>query len=118
MSFGLGLWQASGHLDFYPNGGRIMSGCQKGIMSHVKEENGNLAYALRRTIGCNHIRSYEYFTDSIFATDCHFVGMECESWEKFVQGLCPGCTDDMSHCDLMGFYAFSNLNGTKPKRQE
>jgi pancreatic triacylglycerol lipase len=22
MSFGLGLWQKSGHLDFYPNGGR------------------------------------------------------------------------------------------------
>jgi hypothetical protein len=37
MSFGLGMWQKCGHLDFYPNGGRIMAGCKKGVMSHVME---------------------------------------------------------------------------------
>ena len=90
MSFGLGLWQKSGHLDFYPNGGRIMAGCKKGVMSHVAEENGNLAYALRRVLSCNHIRAYEYFIDSIKADHCQFVGVECTSWEDFIGGLCPG----------------------------
>ena len=29
------MWQSCGHLDFYPNGGRIMAGCEKGIMNHI-----------------------------------------------------------------------------------
>ena len=37
MSFGLGMWQPCGHLDFYPNGGRIMAGCEKGVMNHIAE---------------------------------------------------------------------------------
>ena len=37
MSAGLGMWQTCGHLDFYPNGGRIMAGCEKGIMDHIAE---------------------------------------------------------------------------------
>ena len=118
MSFGLGLWQKSGHLDFYPNGGRIMAGCQKGLMNHVHEENGNLAYALRRALSCNHIRAYEYFIDSISPLNCQFVGIECKSWENFVSGQCPGCNEKMTNCDLMGFYAFSNLNGSKPVRRK
>ena len=35
---GLGMWQSCGHLDFYPNGGRIMAGCEKGIMNHIAGE--------------------------------------------------------------------------------
>ena len=68
----------------------FISGCQNGIMNHVAEEKGNLAYALRRVLSCNHIRAYEYFIDSINAENCHFVGVECESWDDFVGGLCPG----------------------------
>ena len=37
MSAGLGMWQTCGHLDFYPNGGRIMAGGEKGIMDHIAE---------------------------------------------------------------------------------
>ena len=94
---GLGMWQSCGHLDFYPNGGRIMAGCEKGIMNHIAgmcvefgfffsclftffnfiflEEKGNLAYALRRTLSCNHIRAYEYFIDSIKSENCQFIGI-------------------------------------------
>ena len=54
------------------------------------QEKGNLAYALRRTLSCNHIRAYEYFIDSIKTEDCQFIGIECESWQEFVEGKCPG----------------------------
>ena len=39
------------------------------------EEKGNLAYALRRTLSCNHIRAYEYFIDSIKSENCQFIGI-------------------------------------------
>ena len=37
LNFGLGLWQQSGHLDFYPNGGKTMSGCKKGLAGSMLE---------------------------------------------------------------------------------
>ena len=86
MSFGLGMWQRCGHSDFYPNGGLIMSGCEEGIMSHVAEEKGNWAYALRRILSCNHIRAYEYFIDSINPKTCQMIAVECDSWENFQNG--------------------------------
>ena len=77
------------------------------------EEKGNLAYALRRTLSCNHIRAYEYFIDSIKSENCQFIGIgknhtirihsitflmnyfiyfilfiECDSWKDFVAGEC------------------------------
>ena len=116
MSSGLGMWQPCGHLDFYPNGGKIMAGCEKGVMAHVNEEKGNLPYALRRLLSCNHIRAYEYFIDSINRDGCQFIGVECESWDSFVEGECPGCRKDMDNCDEMGFHAFAKLNGARPNR--
>jgi pancreatic triacylglycerol lipase len=37
LSGGLGVWQPCGHLDFYPNGGRSMAGCNKGIALALQE---------------------------------------------------------------------------------
>ena len=117
MSFGLGMWQRCGHSDFYPNGGLVMSGCEDGIMSHVAEEKGNWAYALRRILSCNHIRAYEYFIDSINPKTCQMIGMECDTWENFQNGQCQNCQENMGNCDLLGFYAFAYLNGTKASKR-
>ncbi len=37
MSAGAGLWQPSGHLDFYPNGGVMMKGCDRTFMGSLKQ---------------------------------------------------------------------------------
>ena len=89
-------------------------------------------------MSCNHIRAYEYFIDSIGYDNCMFIGIECDSWKNFVEGKCSryvvqlhsklylaisivyfySCAEDMSNCGIMGFYAFSNLNGSIPKRHK
>ena len=89
MSLGLGMWEACGHKDFYPNGGRVMAGCDTGVAGAILQENGNLAYTLRRLLSCNHIRAYEFFTESI-NSDCQFIGVECGSWLEFYNGQCDG----------------------------
>lgn len=42
-----------GHQDFYPNGGKDMPGCEKTIQNVVD------------SVFCDHIRSVEYFTNTI-----------------------------------------------------
>lgn len=37
---GLGMSQKVGHLDFFPNGGEQMPGCQKNILSSIVDING------------------------------------------------------------------------------
>ena len=66
-----------------------MSGCDRSIMHSLEEEHGNMAYAFRRLVGCNHFRAYEYFTESI-NTKCPFIGVECPSWREFASGVCNG----------------------------
>lgn len=46
---------------------------------------------IRHMLGCNHIRSYQYFTESINTGSCYFVGTECGSWEEFQNGSCFDC---------------------------
>ena len=73
------------------------------------EESGNLAYAFRRLISCNHIRAYEYFTESI-NSKCPFMAVECSSWEDFIEGHCNGCTSDGDK--LKGIKSMSTTNRT------
>ena len=37
---GFGMSQKVGHLDFYPNGGKEMPGCQKNTLSTIVDVNG------------------------------------------------------------------------------
>ncbi|XP_045130543.1 pancreatic triacylglycerol lipase-like, partial [Portunus trituberculatus] len=110
LTGGLGMLQPSGHYDFYPNGGITMPGCGAHLGESLVKEQGNIPYdpysetlcslttekidhvfkRIRRFIGCNHIRSYEYFTESINAV-CPFLGIECPSWESYQLGACWSC---------------------------
>ncbi|XP_047498306.1 pancreatic triacylglycerol lipase-like isoform X1 [Penaeus chinensis] len=110
---GLGLQQPAGHFDFYPNGGIRMPGCGAHFLESVAKEQGNIPYGLRRFIGCNHIRSYEYFTESINSA-CPFMAIECPSWEAYWKGLCWECGPDWHRCARMGAHADSYMNYSQP----
>ncbi|XP_033610214.1 pancreatic triacylglycerol lipase isoform X2 [Cryptotermes secundus] len=91
ISGGLGILQPVGHVDFYPNGGIEQPGCRGGVMSYMAKESGSFYRGIRHMLGCNHIRSYQYFTESINPGSCYFMGTECDSWEEFQNGSCFDC---------------------------
>lgn len=64
----LGLKEAVGHNDFYPNGGSSMPGC--GIIN----------------VGCSHSRSYDYFANSIDNT--FFQANQCASVDEATSNKC------------------------------
>ncbi|XP_035211608.1 pancreatic triacylglycerol lipase-like isoform X2 [Stegodyphus dumicola] len=101
---GLGMIQDCGHVDFYPNGGKRQPGCNQNVVGAIEKE-GDLLYGIRRFIGCNHIRAYEFFTESV-NSDCPFYGYVCDNYENFSVGKCPWvCGPDVSLCAPMGLKA-------------
>lgn len=54
---------------------------------------------IRRFLGCDHIRSYEYFTESI-QSSCPFMAFSCNSWQDFVDSTCI-----ITQHNKMGFHA-------------
>ncbi|XP_011332428.1 uncharacterized protein LOC105276481 isoform X2 [Ooceraea biroi] len=87
-----GQFEASGHIDFYVNGGVNQPGC----WGH-----GN-------PFGCSHHRSTEYFAESI-NTKIGFWGWPCSGFLTYLLGLCPPrfpavlMGDDVNR-DYRGFY--------------
>lgn len=90
-----------GHVDYYLNGGFEQAGCIGSAHARVQEEE-SLSDGVASYIGCNHQRSHAVFTESILSR-CQFLGVLCESWEKYLQGLCWGC--ESGYCSTMGFHA-------------
>nr|XP_006978541.2 pancreatic lipase-related protein 2 [Peromyscus maniculatus bairdii] len=86
---GFGTSQKSGHLDFFPNGGKEMPGCQKNILSTIVDING-IWEGTQNFAACNHLRSYKYYASSILNPD-GFLGYPCTSYEEFQQVLEAGC---------------------------
>ncbi|XP_014218707.1 pancreatic lipase-related protein 2-like isoform X2 [Copidosoma floridanum] len=102
ISGGLGISQPVAHVDFYPNGGRNQPGCNEGVLNSITLEKGSFFRGIKRFLGCNHIRSYEYFIESI-NTACPYLAVPCASWERFLNGSCFDCADQ--HCHRFGFNA-------------
>ncbi|KAM5243672.1 pancreatic lipase-related protein 2-like [Hipposideros larvatus] len=98
---GFGMSQKVGHLDFYPNGGRQMPGCQKNILSTIIDING-LWEGTRDFAACNHLRSYKYYASSILNPD-GFLGYPCASYNEFEEKSCFPCPAE--GCPKMGHYA-------------
>ncbi|KAI5945994.1 Pancreatic lipase-related protein 2 [Manis javanica] len=98
---GFGMSQKVGHLDFYPNGGKQMPGCQKNILSTIVDING-LWEGTRDFVACNHLRSYKYYSSSILNPD-GFLGYPCASYQEFQESSCFPCPAE--GCPKMGHYA-------------
>ncbi|CAG7823018.1 unnamed protein product, partial [Allacma fusca] len=84
---GLGTIEPSGHVDFYPNNGKDQPGCKDGVYQSILQEDGSLISGLKRFIGCDHIRAYEYFTESI-RSPCSFMSFACSSYDDFISSSC------------------------------
>ncbi|KAM5272342.1 pancreatic triacylglycerol lipase [Ctenodactylus gundi] len=100
-NLGFGMSQTAGHLDFFPNGGLEMPGCQKNILSQIVDIDGIWA-GTRNFAACNHLRSYKYYTDSI-VNPTGFAGFSCSSYSLFSENGCFPCAS--GGCPQMGHYA-------------
>ncbi|XP_025414335.1 uncharacterized protein LOC112686331 isoform X2 [Sipha flava] len=99
---GLGAWQPMGHVDYYPNGGRMQKGCSNLFVGAVTDIIWSAPEVYGRSL-CNHRRAYKFFTDSV-SPGCAFPAVPCESYEKFLEGECFPCKDK-SKCGNMGYHS-------------
>lgn len=105
---GLGAAQPLGHVDFYPNGGRVQHGCSNLFVGAVSDL--VLPWAGASPEGrslCNHRRAYKFFTDSV-SPKCHFPAFPCTDYDTFLEGRCFPCDGD-HRCGNMGYYADRSL---------
>ncbi|XP_013422181.1 pancreatic lipase-related protein 2 [Lingula anatina] len=107
LSLGLGLDQAVGHVDFYPNSGADQPGCDNSFWSKLGGTIWNAAlldkYGVEAAIGCSHTRAIEFFTESINSR-CPFTAYPCKDYETFQTGSClKSCQD--GDCVRMGYHA-------------
>lgn len=102
---GLGSWQPMGDVDFYPNGGRMQSGCSNIFLGAVTDIIWSSTLEGRSL--CNHRRAYKLFTDSV-SPKCRFPAFPCHrGYDGLIKGDCFPCGPENSDrpCGDMGFYS-------------
>lgn len=112
---GLGMPNPIGHLDFYPNGGFNNPGCDASVDWYINQEQGSFFNGVQQFLSCNHLRSYQYMTESILSP-CDFTAVTCDSYEEFKEGRCFECDGKDGHyCFKFGFQSqnsYRKLMGT------
>lgn len=97
-NFRIGLNQSVGHVDFYPNGGTVQTGCKdapKIIPTNYLE-----------VITCSHYKATDLFIESLVNKTCKFTSYGCESWEEFTSGNCTKRVRQ-NETGLLGFYSYT-----------
>lgn len=91
---GIGINQALGHVDFWPNGGDYQPGCKQRVLEMLVDSH------------CDHQRAIWYYIQSLWAEDdAKRFAVRCSSYEAYLSGDCTGCQGPMgvgSGCALMG----------------
>jgi pancreatic triacylglycerol lipase len=103
---GLGLMQALGHVDFYPNGGLNQPSCPEVPGKLLGAIFGGLTLDVataEQSLACSHISSITYYTESITDKSCKFTAYPCSSKEDFNAGKCVNC--GTNGCNRMGYYS-------------
>ncbi|XP_039208152.1 pancreatic lipase-related protein 2-like isoform X1 [Crotalus tigris] len=104
---GLGMFNATGDMDFYPNGGKFMVGCNAREQDQKQEE-------IRLVGNCHHSRSHEYYKYSILYPS-GFLAYPCKSYKSFQAGNCFPCPTE--GCPVMGHYADQSHDKLKKSNQ-
>ncbi|XP_056388247.1 pancreatic lipase-related protein 2-like [Hyla sarda] len=102
-SVGLGMTTLIGHKDFFPNGGKRMTGCAGSQILDLGDS-VNLVGAARDVVCCSHVASYHMFTSSIRNPE-GFTGYSASTYSSFQEGAGFPCSGDS--CSLMGYYTKS-----------
>ena len=103
MRGGLGSYTPMGHVDFYPNGGRVQAGCSSLLLGALTDILSGKWNSL-----CNHRRAFKFFIDSVRSRSCSFPAFSCESFENFLKGNCFTCGPEGKQCSNMGYYAYQS----------
>ncbi|XP_073451697.1 pancreatic lipase-related protein 2-like [Aquarana catesbeiana] len=103
---GFGMKQTVGNVDFFPNGGERMPGCDK--ISLRFEELDNMISELHEKVFCNHQMSVKFFTGSVLKPD-GLIGYPASSYSTFQEGSGFPCTK--ISCAFMGYKADEYLLG-------
>ncbi|KAL1467903.1 hypothetical protein MTO96_005678 [Rhipicephalus appendiculatus] len=116
-SEGMGMWDPVGHVDFYPNGGEYMPGCDS-VNRVWKIFTHGLIKGVRDVVSCNHQRAVKYMLESIWNQDCLPLAYECPSIEAYEKGQCSDCGADGSKCAAMGERAiqWKRFKKSEPRR--
>ncbi|KAM7072687.1 pancreatic lipase-related protein 3 isoform 1-T1 [Molossus nigricans] len=114
FEFGAGTINACGHLDFYPNGGKHMPGCEDLVTPLLKFDFSAYKEEVASFFDCNHARSHRFYMESILNPDA-FIAYPCRSYESFKAGNCFRCPKE--GCPTMGHFADRfHLKNKKPNR--
>ncbi|KAL1116715.1 hypothetical protein AAG570_005187 [Ranatra chinensis] len=111
---GLGMDEPVGHVDFYPNSGNSQPGCEKVMSKYGNQENSSIIEVFREHVGCDHVRSYQYYNESIMSS-CQFLAVECDSWDNFTRGHCFGCRGPLVCNTNIDSLILTESNLSKPK---
>ncbi|XP_077981911.1 inactive pancreatic lipase-related protein 1-like [Glandiceps talaboti] len=109
ITWGFGIREAIGHVDFYPNGGHVQPGCDQGVVDRVDFDDG-LYEGGKDFVACNHFRATHFFNVSINFPSPLFQAYPCPDEESFDDGKCMSCGTD--GCSYMGFYSTENMPAT------
>ncbi|XP_041360272.1 inactive pancreatic lipase-related protein 1-like [Gigantopelta aegis] len=96
---GLGIKMASGHVDFYVNGGVNQPGCPNDLSQLIQHLFSG--HSLIYTFACSHMRAIYLFTESINSR-CQFKASPCPQNVSISSTTCNSCHSD---CVRMGYYA-------------
>ncbi|XP_033111044.1 inactive pancreatic lipase-related protein 1-like [Anneissia japonica] len=83
-NIGYGIFMQVGHMDFYVNGGTDQPGCDQGLVGNIITSGGIYDGGVQY-VACNHVRSYEYFTESI-NSKCKFTSYDCTNYGQGEKG--------------------------------
>ena len=90
LSIQIYAYYPQGHVDFYPNGGKIQHGCSNLFLGAVTDIIWTSSKENEGRSLCNHRRAYKFFIDSV-APRCLFPAFPCESYESYLKGNCFHC---------------------------
>lgn len=89
-----GSMESMGHIDFYINNAGLQPGCNatNSYPLFTKLDRDSLKEG-EILPACSHKRSFKYFIEALENRDCNFLGLQCDSYEDFV---------DVEQCVLIG----------------